>query len=183
MHADRFLYTDSYVVHHHTWPVEWKQITPFLAWQDYMASGTTDLAEAIETDAYTETMIGYKDSTGLLLTSKMGRHIVDWMPDAHETDETVSRGEYTASNYTSVSNGFAAHGLALLAHMTKNETVAAAGKALEAAIVKAMWNGSAFCDGPCSEVRSRSFVGFCAASGLHFRQCIFDNPIVFTLIG
>ena len=78
-------------------------------------------------------------------------------PDAHEADETVSRGEYTASNYTSVSNGFAAHGLALLAHMTKNETVAAAGKALEAAIVKAMWNGSAFCDGPCSEVRIQSF--------------------------
>ena len=138
-----------------------------------MASGTTDLAEAFETDAYDETMIRFKDSTGLLLTSHMGRHIVDWMPDASESDETVRRGEYTASNYTSVSNGFAAHGLALLAHMTKNETVAAAGKALEAAIVKQMWNGTAFCDGPCSEVcmhrrhvillRKRLL---CAASGL-----------------
>jgi hypothetical protein len=137
--------------------VEWKQISPFLLWQDYMASGTTDLAEAFEADAYTETMIGFKDSTGLLATNKMGRHIVDWMPDASESDETVRRGEYSASNYTSVSNGFAAHGLQLLAHMTKNETVAAAGAALEAAIVKAMWNGSAFCDGPCSEVSIRCF--------------------------
>lgn len=137
--------------------MEWKQISPFLLWQDYMASGTTDLAEAFEADAYTETMIGFKDSTGLLATNKMGRHIVDWMPDASESDETVRRGEYSASNYTSVSNGFAAHGLQLLAHLTKNETVAAAGAALEAAIVKAMWNGSAFCDGPCSEVSIRCF--------------------------
>lgn len=150
----------SYVIHHPTWPVEWKQITPFLLWQDYMASGTTDLAFAFEEEAYEKTMIGFKDNTSLLDTSKMGRHIVDWMPDARETDETVSRGEYTASSHTSVSNGFAAHGLALLAHMTKNETIAAEGAALEAAIVKSMWNGSAFCDGPCTEVCARSFEKF-----------------------
>ena len=44
----------------------------------------------------------------------MGKHIVDWMPDASESDQTVRLGEYSDSNHTSVSNGFAAHGLALL---------------------------------------------------------------------
>ena len=63
---------------------------------------------------------------------------------------------YSASNYTSVSNGFGAHGLALLAHMLKNDTIAATGKALEAEIVKEMWNGTAFCDGPCTEVAGAS---------------------------
>ena len=98
-------------------PVEWKQITPFLLWQDYMATGTTDLAVAFQEQAYQRTMIGFLDDTGLLETDKMGRHIVDWMPDARETDETVSRGEYSNSNHTSVSNAFGAHGLALLSTM------------------------------------------------------------------
>ena len=71
------------------------------------------------------------------------------MPDAHET---VSRGEYSKSNYNSVSNGFGAHGLALLATMLNNHSIAATGKTLEAQIVKSMWNGTAFCDGPCDEV-------------------------------
>ena len=78
------------------------------------------------------------------------------VPDASESDETVRRGMYSASNYTSVSNGFGAHGLALLAHMLKNDTIAATGKALEAEIVKEMWNGTAFCDGPCTEVAGAS---------------------------
>ena len=276
-----------------TWPVEWKQITPFLLWQDYMATGTNDLAVAFEAQAYDRTMIGFKDATGLLDTKKMGRHIVssvpslpvpvagrvlrgaaaadkddhddchvddgadllqvDWMPDARETDETVARGEYSNSNHTSVSNAFGAHGLerefhrsltsrstcvcsavplvncshratdlllllllfplvplpllllillllltiqlvlvlvlvpvprlllllllllpplllrvltavaagaarcgSVLATMLKNSTIAATGAALKAEIVKQMWNGTAFCDGPCNDVAGAS---------------------------
>ena len=144
-------------------PVEWKQITPFLLWQDYMATGTTDLAVAFQEQAYERTMIGFLDSTGLLETDKMGRHIVDWMPDARETDETVSRGEYSNSNHTSVSNAFGAHGLALLSTMlaeggnaTGAAQIAATAASLKSEIVKQMWNGTAFCDGPCDDVAGAS---------------------------
>jgi hypothetical protein len=89
----------------------------------------------------------------------------DWMPDGDETDETVRRGEFTASNHMSVTNGFSAHGLELLAEMlaaggrTDNATVIAAEAAsLKAAIVKYMWNGTHFCDGVCSEVGGNSRV-------------------------
>jgi len=35
-------------------------------------------------------MIGFLNaSVGVLNTNKMGRHIVDWMPDGSESDETV----------------------------------------------------------------------------------------------
>ena len=128
-----------------------------------MATGTTDLAVAFQEQAYERTMIGFLDSTGLLETDKMGRHIVDWMPDARETDETVSRGEYSNSNHTSVSNAFGAHGLALLSTMlaeggnaTGAAKIAATAASLKSEIVKQMWNGTAFCDGPCEDVAGAS---------------------------
>ena len=108
-----------------------------------MATGTTDLAVAFQEQAYQRTMIGFLDDTGLLETDKMGRHIVDWMPDARETDETVSRGEYSNSNHTSVSNAFGAHGLALLSTMlgeggnaTGAAQIAATAASLKSEIVK-----------------------------------------------
>jgi hypothetical protein len=33
-------HSHAWVINSPTWPVEWKQITPFLGWQDYMATGT-----------------------------------------------------------------------------------------------------------------------------------------------
>ena len=137
-----------------------------------------------------------ENSSGLLDTSSMGRHIVDWMPDGRssghqvirtpghqvirssghrvigshrrldasdgsESDETVARHEFTASKHMSVSNAFCARGLDILSTM-----MAAAGRmenaskfgreaaALRKALMRSMWNGTAFCDGVCSEVRS-----------------------------
>jgi len=66
----------------------------------------------------------------------------------------------------SVSNGFAAHGLDLLAQMMAasgirqaNATAfAAAAASLKTAMVATMWNGTAFCDGICSEVDGHSLV-------------------------
>ena len=62
-----------------------------------MATGQTDLAEAFLEEMYDRTYIKYLDSTGLLRTDQMGRHIVDWMPSAREADETVALHEFTAS--------------------------------------------------------------------------------------
>jgi len=158
-------HSHSWVIQNPTWPVEWKQLSSFLGWQDYMATGQPDLSLAYMQQMYDRTMIKNLDSTGLLDTSKMGRHIVDWMPDGSESDETVKRGEFTASNHMSVSNMFGAHGLDLLAQMmtvggrkdnaTRFSTESAN---LKKAMMDKMWNGTAFCDGICSEVKGNSLV-------------------------
>ena len=72
-------HSHAYVLQNPTWPVEWKQITPFLAWQDYMGTGQPDFALAFEEKLHTSTQISFLEaSTGLLRTDAMGSHIVDW---------------------------------------------------------------------------------------------------------
>ena len=78
-------HSHAFVLQHPTWPVEWLSITPFLGWQDYMATGQPDLAVAFMDKMESNTWIGKLDSTGLLDTSNMGSHIVDWMPDGSES--------------------------------------------------------------------------------------------------
>jgi hypothetical protein len=64
----------------------------------------------------------------------------------------------------SVTNFFAARGLGMLAQMlgaggaANASAVAAAATALRAAIVREMWNGTAFCDGICAEVEGKALV-------------------------
>ena len=151
-------HSHAWVIHDPTWPVEWKQLSAFLGYQDYTATGQPDLAIALMEPMHQRTMVSFLDaSNGLLETDKMGRHIVDWMPDAGESDSTVKLGEFTASKYNSVSNMFGARGLELMAEMvgaasdhTENATqFAAEAKALRGAIDKQMWNGTMYCDGVC----------------------------------
>jgi hypothetical protein len=140
----------------------------------YMATGEPDLALAFTEQMHDRTMVKFMDNkTGVLETDKMGRHITDWMPDtptSHgETDETVQLGEFTASKHMSVSNGFAAQGLNLLAQMmtaggrTENATKFAAESAsLMKGMKEAMWNGTIngtnWCDGICTEVKGASLM-------------------------
>ena len=155
-------HSHAFVLQNPTWPVEWKMTTPFLAWQDYMATGQPDFALAFEQKLHDSTMISYLEpSTGLLRTEKMGSHIVDWMPDGSESDQTVARGEFTASNHMSVTNAFGAAGLDRLSQMVARggraanaSRYAAESAALTAAIDKYMWNASTglWCDGVCAEV-------------------------------
>jgi len=162
-------HSHAWVINDPTWPVEWKQLSPFLAWQDFMATGQPDLALAFMEQMHDRTMIKFIDDTGLLKTSGMGRHIVDWMPDtptsSGERDETVMLGEYTASDHESVSNGFAAQGLNLLAQMARaggrlgNATRFEAESAgLAKNMKEKMWNGKQYCDGICTEVKGASRV-------------------------
>ena len=79
------------------------------------------------------------------------------------TFQTVALGESTDSDHLAACNAMGAHGLDLLAQMaaaggrTANATrFAAESAALKAAIVTHMWNGSAFCDGVCADVRGAS---------------------------
>lgn len=159
-------HSHAWVIQNPTWPVEWKQLTAFLGWQDYQATGRTDLAQAFKQQMYDRSQIGFlENATGLLDTSKMGSHIVDWMPEGSESDSTVQRGEFTASNHHSVSNAFCARGLGMLSQMLAVAGDAeaaskyqAASESLMQAIQAKMWNGNAFCDGVCSEVGGNSRV-------------------------
>ena len=167
-------HSNAYVIRHNTWPVEWNQLAPFLAQQDYFSTGKPDLALS-----YPSTILGmskilgkdssgkpFLDSTGCLNTSQMGRHITDWMPDGSESDQTVALGEFTASDHMSVSNMYAAHGAGLLTNMLNvggynASFVAAAQKAASTVldcISTRMWNGTNFCDGICTEVKGNSRV-------------------------
>ena len=159
-------HSHAWVIQYPTWPVEWKQLTPFLGWQDYQWTGQPDLALAFMSQMRDRSMIGYlENSTGLLRTDKMGRHIVDWMPDGRETDETVARHEFTASNHMSVTNAFCMRGLEMLSEMAAaggrqaNATqFSRAASMLRANMTAKMWNGTAFCDGVCSEVGGHSLL-------------------------
>ena len=86
-------HSHSWIFQYPTWPVEWLQITPFLAHMDYMATGSTDLADAYFDLLYNNTQIHALDGpTGLINTSKPGsrdvelwnftrrggRHLVGW---------------------------------------------------------------------------------------------------------
>ena len=119
-------HSTAYVIQFPTCPVEWMQITPFLAYQDYMWSGQPDLALAFADQIYERTMVRFVDNaTGLINTSAIGgynctsgrpgMHIIDWMVSAKEADQTTLLGEYTESDHNSVDNMFAARGLEILA--------------------------------------------------------------------
>ena len=123
----------AYVFQFPTCPVEWMQITPFLAYLDYMWTGQPDLALAFAEQIYNRTMIRFVDlATGLVNTSAIGgyqchsgrpgMHIIDWMPGAKEGDQTTALGEYTESEHNSVDNMFAARGLEILAAMLSAAT-------------------------------------------------------------
>ena len=70
-------HSHSWVIQFPTWPIEWQQMTALLAWQDYMATGTTDMFDSYEQKLYNNTQIAEVDHTGLIF-SKQGRHIIGW---------------------------------------------------------------------------------------------------------
>lgn len=160
----------SYVVQFPTWPVEWVQISVLLAYQDYWATGQTDLMQAYDALLYNNTRYEDEDATGLLACNAQvskgcesrpgkGHHIIDWLPGP-------SGSMFKGSNHTSVNNAFALNGLKLLAELSglygsPNAAVyAAKAAALEAAMQAKMWsaNNSMWCDGACADVQGKSGV-------------------------
>lgn len=146
--------------------VEWLQITPFLAWQDYWATGQTDLMVSYQDLLYNNTQIQWVDAkTGLINTSKPisrpelfgdgpGRHIIGWAPQP-------AKNMFTKSDFMSVPNLFTVRGLELLAELANIAgkpvpKYATQAGALKKAVVAAMWDSKAerFCDGPCSTTPS-----------------------------
>ena len=101
-----------------TWPVEWMQMAALLAWQDYYATGSTDLFEAYEATLHERTDVGAVDGTGLVNTS-IGRHIVAW-------DPPPTREMFVNSAHTAVCNSWAVRGLEALAEMARAAAAATA---------------------------------------------------------
>ena len=177
-------HSHAWVIEFPTCPVEWQQATPFLGYQDFMATGRPDLALAFAEKMFNRTMISYRDAAnGLVKTvddgsmhygcssGHPGMRIIDWMPDTPEFstgegDHTVQLGEFTASNFASVDNFFAQRGLEMLASILATAPGRAADAAriasmaseLELALKAKMWNetSSSFCDGICEEVGGNS---------------------------
>ena len=56
----------SWVLEYPTWPIEWQQQTPMLALDDWMATGTADLAEAYSERLLNDTKASYIDGTGVV---------------------------------------------------------------------------------------------------------------------
>lgn len=159
-------HSSAWVLQNPTWPVEWKQLSPFLGWQDYMWTGQPDLAAAFADVMHERSMIPFREGeTGLLDTTKMGKHIVDWMPNGAESDQTVARHEFTASKHMSVTHAYCVRGLEMLSEMMavagraqEAERFAKEAKDLKALMMEKMWNDSAFCDGVCAEVGGKSLL-------------------------
>ena len=145
--------------------MEWLQITPFLAYQDYWITGQTDLTEAYDGLLYNNTQIQFlDDKTGLINTSKPisrpelfgtgpGRHIIGW-------DPAPAKDMFSKSDFMSVPNMFTVHGLELLSELlTKAGKSADAQKCathaatLRKAVMSQMWNAKTnrFCDGICTD--------------------------------
>lgn len=54
----------AYIIQWPTWPIEWQQQTPILAWSDYMATGKTDLSIAYFDRLLNNTKANFIDETG-----------------------------------------------------------------------------------------------------------------------
>jgi alpha-L-rhamnosidase len=93
------------------------------------------------------------DGNGLVKTDEV---LIDWPPG--------QRDRYVLSEYNSVANAFAYHGLRTLVELAtwlgRHEDAAAHTKtaaALKESINMHMWNGTAFCDGICTNVSHTAF--------------------------
>lgn len=145
-------------------------MTPLLSWQDYYATGQPDVALAFTEQLHDDTMLAFVDATGVINTSSHAmRHIIDWEPAA-------GSDRFTQSSHYSVDNFYAVRGLDMLAQMLEAggrsdnaSAIAAESAALMARMRALMWNGTAWCDGICSEVGGKSLVSsntFALALGL-----------------
>lgn len=148
-----------------TWPVEWQQMTIWLAWADYMATGSTEFVDAWWTALLKNTHYADIDATGLLNTTH-GRHIVDWYPGP-------TREMFRSSEHFSVTTFFALGGLrklALLAAAAGNPARAAQAsglaKSLQAAVTARMTLGGSgdLCDGICDDPAVANHTGVTTAA-------------------
>ena len=148
-------HSHSWVLETPTWPVEWQQMSVFLAFSDYWATGSVDFFKTYEQRLYDRTQVALVDSTGLVNTST-GRHLVGWDPAPNST-------QFINSAHASASNAWAAAGLAKLAIMAtvadspNASRYAAEAKGIRDAMHALLWDATAtpprYCDGVCDDAK------------------------------
>jgi len=145
-------HSHTFVMQNPTWPIEWRQMTAWLAHADYMATGSADLTAAFLPTLLANTHYPADlDATGLLNATR-GRHIVDWYPGPSKT-------MFASSEHLSVNEFFALGGLRKLAALAaaagspEHAAQAAAwAEALQASVTARMALGNGdLCDGVCAD--------------------------------
>ena len=162
----------SWLINFPTWPIEWQQQTSLLALQDYIATGSPDLAQAYAERLLNDTKIEYIDSTGTVgrdtgHDTSFGGHIVGWDPAPGTCDPkpncTDDASVFHASDHETPCNAWAVHGLQTLADMAalygdhrRAVRLSKIATRLRQNVLAKMWDvdKSKFCDGLCANKTS-----------------------------
>ena len=105
-----------------TWPTEWRQFTPLIAYEDYMRTGSLELFQQYEAFLALSTQRNCIDDTSHLVNftncerschndTSSCRDIIDWPED--------TRDGYVLSDVSTVINAFAIAGLRAMAVMAR----------------------------------------------------------------
>ena len=105
-----------------TWPTEWRQFTPLIAYEDYMRTGSLELFQQYEEYLALSTQRNCIDGTSHLVNftncerschndTSSCRDIIDWPED--------TRDGYVLSDVSTVINAFAIAGLRAMAVMAR----------------------------------------------------------------
>lgn len=137
-------YTNSFLLHHASWPTEWQTHTIFMAWEDYMYTGNTEFIIENYNILKHKTLLALAGEDGLISTrtgkvteeflnsinynGSILKDIIDWPKgtplgkkqarNAGPTPEGEQDG-YEFLDYNTVVNAFHYRGLLLMAEMAK----------------------------------------------------------------
>ncbi len=161
----------SWLLEFPTWPIEWQQQTSLLVLQDYMATGSADLAKAYSARLLNDTKIKYIDGTGVIgkdtgHDTSFGGHIVGWDPAPGSCDpkpNCTNASVFHASDHETPCNAWGVHGLETLAKMAaaygdgpRATQISKIAGELRQNMLEKMWDDTHqhFCDGLCANQTS-----------------------------
>lgn len=75
--------TFEWLVKHPTWPTEWMPQWVLIAWNDYLWTGNTDLLKRYEQDLLAHTLIGLRNDTTGLVTTRRGMQTPEFLKSIH----------------------------------------------------------------------------------------------------
>ena len=110
----------EYLLHHPTWPTEWKFHSIFMAWADYLHTGNTNLLSQYYGKLQTDSFTWAAANCGLMkgfpsFPQTTNSDVVDW-PVGSRDGFVIKSGSYR--NYTNaVNNAFYYRSLRLMAHI------------------------------------------------------------------
>jgi hypothetical protein len=113
-------HTTEYLLQHPTWPTEWKFHSIFMAWEDYLHTGNTNVLNQYYATLQENSFTWAATGCGLMrgfpnFPQTTNSDVVDW-PPGNRDGFVIKEGNYR--NYTnSVNNAFYYRGLGLMARI------------------------------------------------------------------